>query len=145
MLKFLTSLTHVAVWSLGAVLSGVAAAQDSAVPLALKGYDAVAYFTEKRPVKGMNERSFEFDGARYLFSSDKHRATFAANPDRYAPQFAANCTAGLAAGKKVQADPNHWAIVDGKLYVFASEAALVRAKKDPGIVATAAANWSKLK
>jgi YHS domain-containing protein len=140
----LTYLARIVVLSAGLMLSGLAAAQN-APHVALKGYDPVAYFTDKRPVKGANEHSFDFDGSRYLFSSDKNQATFAADPDRYAPQFSALCTTGLAAGKKVEADPNQWAIVDGKLYLFASAGAVVKAKSDPTIVSAAQANWSRLK
>jgi YHS domain-containing protein len=144
MLNVLTHLAGIVALSAGLLLSGLAAAQN-APHVALKGYDPVAYFTEKRPVKGANERGFDFDGSRYLFSSDKNRATFAADPDRYAPRFGANCTAGLAAGKKVEADPAHWAIVDGKLYVFVSAAAVAKAKNDPNVIPKAEANWSKRK
>jgi YHS domain-containing protein len=140
----LTSLARIVVLSVGLMLSGVAAAQN-APHVALKGYDPVAYFTDKRPVKGANEHSFDFDGSRYLFSSDKNQATFATDPDRYTPQFSALCTTGLAFGKKVEADPNQWAIVDGKLYLFSSAGAVAKAKSDPAIVSTAKANWSRLR
>ena len=139
-----TLLARIVVLSAGLLLNGLAAAQN-APHVALKGYDPVAYFTDKRPVKGANEHSFDFDGSRYLFSSGKNQATFAADPDRYTPQFSALCTAGLAFGKKVEADPNQWAIVDGKLYLFSSAGAVAKAKSDPTIVSAAKANWSRLK
>jgi len=144
MLNVLTHLARIVALSAGLLLSGIAAAQN-APQVALKGYDPVAYFTDKRPVKGADERSFDFDGSRYLFSSDKNQATFAGDPDRYAPQFSALCTTGLAFGKKVEADPNQWAIVDGKLYLFSTARAAAKAKTDSAIVSAARANWSRLK
>ena len=144
MLNVLTHLAGIVALSAGLLLSGLAAAQN-APHVAMKGYDPVAYFTDKRPVKGASERSFDFDGSRYLFASDKNQAKFAADPDRYAPQFSALCTTGLAFGKKVEADPNQWAIIDGKLYLFSSAGAVAKAKSDSAIVSTAQANWSHLK
>jgi len=144
MLNVLTHLARIVVLGTGLMLSGMAVGQNGP-HVALKGYDPVAYFTDKRPVKGANEHSFDFDGSRYLFSSDKNQAMFASDPDRYAPQFSALCTTGLAFGKKVEADPNQWAIVDGKLYLFSSAGAVAKAKSDPTIVGAAKANWSRLK
>ena len=40
--------------------------------IALKGYDPVAYFDEGRPVKGTEENSFEWNGAKWLFSTKEH-------------------------------------------------------------------------
>ena len=149
MLNVLTHLARIVALSTGLLLSGLVAAQNTAPAdspqVALKGHDPVAYFTEKRPVKGANERSFDFDGSRYLFSTDKKRATFVADPDRYATQFSALCTTGLAFGKKLEADPNQWAIVDGKLYLFVSARAAAKANSDSAILSAAHANWSRLR
>jgi len=64
--------------------------------------------------------SYKWNEARYLFANARNRATFAAAPDKYAPQFAGLCATGLAFGQKVEADPQAWKIVDGKLYLFSS-------------------------
>jgi hypothetical protein len=48
--------------------------------VALSGYDPVAYFADGRPKKGSTAYWFPFDDAVYLFSSEKHRAMFAADP-----------------------------------------------------------------
>ena len=85
----------------------------------IDGYDPVAYFTEKKPVQGKPAISFDFDGKRYLFASTKHRDLFAANPDRYEPQFNGLCTGNVSKGNKVKADPTIWRVVDGRLYLFA--------------------------
>jgi YHS domain-containing protein len=54
---------------------------------AIKGYDAVAYFTEGKPVKGKAALSHEWNGARWQFSSEENMKLFAANPEKYAPQY----------------------------------------------------------
>ena len=120
---------------------------NSPVPaaVALKGHDTVAYFTEKRPVMGTVQNGYEWDGSRYLFSSVKNRETFAANPDRYAPQFGGLCATGLGMGMKTAADPNVWKIVDGKLYVFSSVEAKQMVDKDPTLLSRSHQTWNGTK
>ncbi len=55
--------------------------------IAIKGYDTVAYFTMGKPVKGEEQYAHEWNGAKWLFSNRAHLALFAANPERYVPQF----------------------------------------------------------
>jgi len=59
-------------------------------PVAIKGYDTVAYFTEQRAVKGKEEFEFGWEGVRWLFSSAANRDLFAADPDRFIPQYGGN-------------------------------------------------------
>ena len=99
---------------------GSAAAED--VPLAIKGYDPVAYFTDGKPTHGLPEIEYEWDEHRYRFSSDAHRELFMADPVHYAPQFGNFCAMALANGEVVVADPENWLISDGKLYVFGKAA-----------------------
>ena len=68
---------------------------------ALKGYDPVAYFTEKRPMVGDSQYQYEWDGAVYRFASAKHLALFKSDPDRYLPQYNNWCAASMAKGVKV--------------------------------------------
>ncbi len=92
------------------------AAQE--VPLAIKGYDPVAYFADGKPTHGLPEIEYEWDEHRYRFSSEAHRELFRADPVHYAPQFGNFCAMALANGEVVEADPENWLISDGKLYVF---------------------------
>ncbi len=55
--------------------------------LAIKGYDPVAYFTEGRAVKGKKEFEYKWEDAKWRFSSAGNRDLFAANPEKYAPQY----------------------------------------------------------
>jgi YHS domain-containing protein len=119
---------------------------DGSVRVALKGHDPVAYFTEKRPVRGTPDISYEWDGARYLFSSARHRNAFVADPDRYAPRYGGYCAGGMSLGRKAEADPQLWKIVDGKLYVFASTKAKETLEADPaGTIERGSRNWKRLK
>jgi len=55
--------------------------------VALKGYDAVAYFTMGKPVKGQKKYQFEWRNAKWLFSSSEHLVLFQKDPTHYAPQY----------------------------------------------------------
>lgn len=99
-------------------------------PLAIKGYDPVAYFTLGKATPGLPDIEHDWDEYRYRFSRPEHRELFKAAPERYAPQFTNFCAMALALGKIVQADPESWLIVEGKLYVFGGPAGRDRFQQD---------------
>src|SRR5262245_7250877 len=112
------------------LLLGIAAlALSSVAPaigaqrLGLKGYDPVAYFTLGKPTQGKAEFESEFDGATYRFASAENRDRFKSDPDRYAPQFAGACAGGVSMGAKVEANPEYFLVLDGKLFVFTTPVA----------------------
>ena len=107
----------------------------------LKGIDPVSYFNPGKPANGASAINYEFDDVRYLFVSQKNRETFAANPERYSPQFGGLCATGLSLGMKAEADPRIFKIVDGKLYVFSSTDARDMAEKDPALLKKAQQAW----
>jgi YHS domain-containing protein len=117
-------------------------AQADTQRLALKGYDPVAYFTEKRPMMGDPQYQHEFDGATYRFASAKHRELFKADPDRYLPQYSNLCAASVAKGVKAQGKPEHWLVVDGRLYLFAGPQGPGLMRADAAAMkSTADRNW----
>jgi hypothetical protein len=96
---------------------GAATAADKP-PLAIKGYDPVAYFTMGRAMPGLPELEYQWDEHRYRFARPEHLRDFKADPARYAPRFANLCTMALARGEFVEANPEYWLISDGRLYLF---------------------------
>ena len=104
------------------VLHAESVAAQGESPLAIKGYDPVAYFTVGKPTSGLPEFEHVWDERRYRFASVGNRELFKADPVRYAPQFGNFCAMALAKGMIVVADPENWLITDGKLYVFGSPA-----------------------
>jgi YHS domain-containing protein len=121
-------------------------AQSTVEPApALRGMDLVSYFQPGGPVKGQSAFRHDFDGARYLFSSAQNRAAFAADPDRYMPQFAGLCTSGLSKGFIGESDPNVWKIFDGKLYLFSTAERRPADAQAPETIARAKQNWDKRK
>jgi YHS domain-containing protein len=113
---------------------------------ALSGYDPVSYFTPGHPEQGSAEFSFPFDDTTYWFASEDHRKMFAADPERYAPQFKGYCALSVARGLKIEADPEAWTIWNGKLFVFGSKDGVPKFRANPGEIADKAnAAWASLK
>ena len=98
-------------------LASLAGAAEKS-PVAIKGYDPVAYFTIGKPARGRADIEYEWDERSYRFSSTRHRDLFKANPVAYAPQFPNFCAMSLSRGEIVEADPENWLIAEGKLYMF---------------------------
>lgn len=90
--------------------------------VAIQGYDTVAYFTDGKAVPGSNEFEYYWDDAIWRFASAEHRDLFAADPDKYMPQYGGYCAGGMAMGVSVPANPTNWTIVDGKLYMMSGGA-----------------------
>ncbi len=118
-----SAMSGLAVLLVGAAIAATwrpAAAEEA--PLAIKGYDPVAYFTDGKPVRGLPELEYRWDDYRWHFASAAHRDMFKADPVRYAPQFGNYCAMALSLGQIVVANPENWLIRDGKLYVFGKPA-----------------------
>ena len=111
--------------------------------VAIDGYDPVAYFTLGRAVRGTSAFEHRWADATWRFASAEHRDRFAAEPLRYAPQYGGFCAAGLALGGKWRADPEVWAIVDGKLFLNYSQSGKDMLAADPkGVIHKADGAWS---
>ena len=109
---------------------------------AIRGYDAVAYFREGKPVKGSPEHKFEHKGSAFHFSSQANRDAFAANPAKYAPEYNGFCAFGVAGGYKASVDPAAFTIVNGKLYLNYSQTIRKQWSADiPGFVAKGDKSW----
>lgn len=84
---------------------------------AIDGYDAVAYFTEGKPVQGSDEFTLRYQGAEWKFASQEHLDLFKADPQAYAPQYGGYCAFAVANGDTASAEPDLWTIHEGKLYL----------------------------
>ena len=130
-----------------ALMAGPAAAAKPAVysddgKVAIKSADAVAYFTLAKATKGSPDYAHEWGGAKWHFVNAAHRDTFAANPEKYAPQFGGFCAVAAAAGRSVKVDPAAWSIWHGKLYLNYSKRVTERFERDPErYLERARTNW----
>lgn len=105
---------------LSVFLSTASIAQDynSNNGVAAKGYDVVAYFSNKA-VKGKSEFQAKHDGLTYKFSTARNKELFEKNPEKYVPQYGGWCAYAMGtSGDKVDINPETYEIRDGKLYLF---------------------------
>ena len=82
--------------------------------VAIKGYDPVAFFKDNKPVRGNDDLRFDYKGSAFVFASQENRAAFAADPERYAPQYGGYCAFGTARGYKADIDPSTFTVVGGR-------------------------------
>jgi YHS domain-containing protein len=113
--------------------------------LALRGYDPVAYFEANMPVKGLPAHNVTYKDSKFLFVTAANRKKFAANPEKYAPQFGGFCALGTANGYKVKTEPDAFKVVDGKLYFNYNRKVLeIWSQDEPGYIARANKNWPEV-
>jgi YHS domain-containing protein len=142
MIRFLAAIATIVLLT----TSVVGAAEVTEPRLALRGYDPVNYFLEGKAEKGLEENSATYDNATYWFKNEANKKLFAANPEKYAPQFSGFCVIDLSRGLKTEPDPEAWTIADGKLYVFGKKRGPgLFAQDGPAIVTKATANWKELR
>jgi hypothetical protein len=114
--------------------------------IALSGYDPVSYFEDGEPAKGSGEFWFAYDDVAYIFRSAEHRAKFAADPERYAPQYAGYCAGGISKGFKAEPNPEAWLIANGKLYLILNKERVSYYKSQiDEVAAKANSNWPILR
>ena len=117
--------------------------------VALSGYDPITYFA-KKPVPGKESISHTYKGITYRFLNEKSLSLFKANPEKYEPQYGGWCAYALAKAKPVlmEADPETYKIVDGKLCVFYNSFGINTVKKwnknEPKSKASADKNWNNI-
>ncbi|WP_310378500.1 YHS domain-containing (seleno)protein [Flavobacterium sp.] len=87
--------------------------------VAIQGYDPVAYFTQKKAVKGKATIASTNEGVTYYFSSQANKDIFTKTPTNYEPQYGGWCAYAMGStGEKVEINPETFKIVDGKLNLF---------------------------
>ena len=136
---------------LAALLAGAPAFAKSEVNssliggVAIEGTDAVAYFTEGRPVKGTSEFAHRWKGAEWRFKTAANRDAFAAAPEKYAPRFGGYCAWAVSQGYTASIDPEAWTVHQGKLYLNYSKSVQAQWSQDiSGNIAKGEKNWPKV-
>ena len=114
-------------------------------PLALRGYDAVAYIQDGTAVRGKADHSTLHDGAVYRFASAGHKAAFERDPARYLPAYGGFCAFGVSVGAKFDGDPEVFRVVDGRLYLNLNSEIQQKWEGDiKGNIKKADRNWKKI-
>ena len=138
------TLSFAAVASISTVQAGDITYQSGGI--AINGYDPVAYFIMNKPVEGDTTHAFDWNGAKWIFSSAENLALFSANPEKYAPKYGGYCAYAVSRGYTASTDPDAWSIVDGSLYLNYSKG--VRSRWDSDQAANIIAgdkNWPGLR
>ncbi|WP_026703955.1 YHS domain-containing (seleno)protein [Flavobacterium soli] len=117
--------------------------------VAIQGYDPVAYFTQKKAVKGKSSLTATYEGVVYNFSSQSNKELFLKNPSGYEPQYGGWCAFAMGDyGEKVEIDPETFKIIDGKLYLyynaFFNNTLKSWNKDETNLKKKADANWKKI-
>lgn len=113
--------------------------------VAVGGYDPVAYFTDGRAVRGMEQYRITHQGYEYRFASAAHLAAFRADPARYLPQYGGYCAWAVSQGYTAPGNPNTWRVVDGRLYLNYNTEIQQRWEQDiPGHIRDANTNWPRV-
>jgi YHS domain-containing protein len=116
--------------------------------VAIKGYDAVTYFTTGKPKEGKPEFAVTYQGLSYYFISNENKELFKKNPTQYEPQYGGWCAYAMGNdGSKVEVDPETFKILNGKLFLFYNKYftnTLKSWNKDEArLMKNADANWTK--
>jgi YHS domain-containing protein len=98
--------------------------------VAIQGYDPVAYFKQKKPVKGSPANQSVYQGAKFYFASAADKKEFDKSPSKYAPTYGGYCANALRKGKLKNGDPNVFYIYKGKLYFCSDKKAAEEFEKD---------------
>lgn len=115
-------------------------------PLALHGFDPVAYFTMNKAMLGDAAFSTEYREGTYRFVSEANKQMFLKNPGDYVPQYGGYCAYGTAKGKKFDGDPRLFKVHDGKLYFNLNQVVYKKWLDDPdGYIETANENWRSIR
>jgi hypothetical protein len=110
--------------------------------LALRGYDAVAYWSDGKPTAGSAAFEYRWKNAVWRFATAEHRDQFAKEPERYAPEFGGYCAYAVSRGYTADGDPSVWRIVDGRLYLnYSTEAKRLWEQDVPGNIMKGRQNW----
>ncbi len=112
---------------------------------AIKGYDPLSYFTDKRPEPGSAEFEYLWKGAKWRFTSAMRRDLFKADPEKYAPKYGGYCAYAVSQGKTADIDPEAWTIFEGRLYLNLNKDVRKLWEKDmKEYIRKADGNWPKM-
>ena len=113
--------------------------------LAIEGYDPVAYFVDARPIIGLPDFEASEAGAVWRFHNEGNRASFAAHPDIYGPQFGGYDPVDVARGVTYAGNPRFWLVSGERLYLFGREEHRDAFAADPArVLRDANARWPAL-
>jgi YHS domain-containing protein len=113
--------------------------------LAIEGFDPVAYFVNRQPLRGLPEFEASQGGAVWRFHNEGNRASFVAHPEVYGPQFGGYDPIDIARGVVFAGNPLFWVVSGNRLYLFGLETNRDAFAANPErFLAQARARWLEL-
>jgi YHS domain-containing protein len=124
-------------------VSSFAKVNTNAEGLAIRGFDAVAYFSVDGAAKGDPKYEFVWNGAKWLFASAENLERFRQDPESCAPQFGGYCSYAVSKGYTADGDPEAWKIVGGKLFLnYSKDVKAMWEREEKANIEKALINWS---
>ncbi|RTY86903.1 YHS domain-containing (seleno)protein [Flavobacterium sp. RSP15] len=117
--------------------------------LIIQGYDPVAYFKQRKAVKGKKEITASHEGVVYYFSIAVNKDYFLKKASKFEPQYGGWCAFAMGdSNEKVSINPETFKIKNGKLYLFYNaffnNTLKSWNKNESGLMIKADANWNKI-
>jgi len=132
--------------SLGTQAKEIKPINSGITKVAIKGYDTVNYFTEKKPAKGSKEFSTSYMGATWHFKNQVHLDLFNASPEKYAPQYGGYCAYAVSQNDTAKIDPTQWTVLENRLYLNYNKKIQKKWNADrANYITLANVNWQKFK
>lgn len=114
--------------------------------LALSGWDAVSFFEGDKPKEGDDLYQTDYMNAVWLFSSERNLELFKSNPEKYAPAYGGYCAWAMSDAALAPGKPEHWDIINDKLYLNYSVSTRKKFLADPAnLIDSADQNWPAVK
>jgi len=123
---------------------GEAMQRDLNTGLAINGFDPVSYRLGGQPAAGQAEHELIHGGIVWRFASEANLRAFEDAPDVYAPAFAGFDPTGVANGVAVDSDPNLFAIVGSRLFLFRSAENRQHFLQNTELMAKADSRWASV-
>jgi len=108
--------------------------------IALNGFDAVAYQTLSKALKGDAQYVENWQDSQWYFSNEENKALFEQSPEKFAPSYGGYCSFAVSKGVTADVNPKVWHIADNKLYLFMDEEVKSDWLKSNGVLASDR-NW----
>lgn len=114
--------------------------------MAIKGYDVVAFHTEAKATKGLENFTYRWKDANWLFANQANLDMFKEDPEKYAPQYGGYCAYGTADGHKAPTETDTWTVRDKKLYFnYNKKVQEIWNKDQAGYIKKADKNWVEIR
>jgi len=111
----------------------------------LQGYDPVAFHSIGAAMRGNPAILLEYDGYKYLFSSEENKELFEKAPEKYLPAYGGYCAFGVSLGVLFPVEIDTWEIIDSRLVLqFSQEFKKIFEEDTNGNIKKADDNWRKI-